>query len=101
MFGPKQRGFWTRPEFERSLGHLKVGRRYRVVEAFEDWDRDVHDVGETWTFLGTHFVPHDDGRSLYVSLDGDREWRIPLQDRPEEQRSLLRNLERYIAVVPE
>jgi len=52
--------------------------------------------GETWTFLGHNFLPHDDGLSLFVSLDGDREWHIRLQWRDDQQGPLIDRLEDYI-----
>jgi Domain of unknown function (DUF3601) len=84
----------------RGLGHgylhLIVGKRYRVVKEFRDFDGQVHPVGEEWAFIGTAFLPYDDGRSLFVSLDGDKEWHIRMQDREEEQRYILDNLSEYI-----
>jgi hypothetical protein len=31
---------------------LIPGHRYRVTQAFQDFDKDLHVVGETWTYLG-------------------------------------------------
>ena len=76
--------------------HLIVGKRYRVVKEFTDFDREVHPVGEEWTYVGTAFLPYDDGRSLFVSLDGEREWHIRMQDREEEQRDILDNFASYV-----
>jgi hypothetical protein len=77
--------------------HLVPGRRYRVVKAFKDFDSQEHPVGETWTYIGTAFLPYDDGRSIFVSLDGEREWHIRMQDREEEQRGILDDLKSYVA----
>jgi hypothetical protein len=41
-------------------------------------------------------LPHDDGLSLFVSLDGDREWHIRLQWRDDQQGPLIDRLEDYI-----
>jgi Domain of unknown function (DUF3601) len=76
--------------------HMAPGKRYRVVKAFTDFDRQVHPVGETWTYVGTAFLPYDDGRSIFVSLDGTREWHIRMQDREEEQRGILDDLKSYV-----
>jgi len=76
--------------------HLVPGKRYRVVKAFTDFDRQEHLVGETWTYVGTAFLPYDDGRSLFVSLDGEGEWHIRMQDRPEEQGPVLDHLREYV-----
>jgi hypothetical protein len=40
-----------------SVAPLEAGRRYRVIKAFTDHDRDVHAQGEEWTFLRSAFVP--------------------------------------------
>jgi hypothetical protein len=74
-----------------------VGARYRVVEAFTDFDGVTHAVGEAWTFLGHNYLPYDAGHSLFVSLDGVHEWHIRLQDRPEEQATILADLARHLA----
>jgi hypothetical protein len=75
--------------------HLVPGNRYRVVKAFKDFDRQEHAVGESWTYIGTAFLPYDDGRSIFVSLDGEHEWHIRMQDREEEQRGILDDLKSY------
>jgi hypothetical protein len=76
--------------------HLVPGRRYRVARAFADFDRKVHEVGEEWTYLGTSFLPHDDGRSLFVSYDGEHEWHVRMQDTESEQASILANLASFV-----
>jgi hypothetical protein len=43
--------------------YLEPGTRYRVIKAFTDHDRDVHPVGEEWTFLRSAFVPYHSGMS--------------------------------------
>ena len=79
--------------------HLEKGKRYRVIKAFTDYDGQEHPVGEEWTYLGTAFLPYDDGRSLFVSRDGEREWHIRMQDRPEEQAGILDALHEYVVAV--
>ncbi len=76
--------------------HLVPGKRYRVIKAFKDFDRQDHPVGETWAYIGTAFLPYDDGRSIFVSVDDDREWHIRMQDREEEQREILDHLRDYV-----
>lgn len=87
---------------DRGVGHgylhMIVGKRYRVVQEFTDFDRQVHPVGEEWNYVGTAFLPYDDGRSIFVSLDGTREWHIRMQDREEEQRDILDNFAKYVVV---
>jgi hypothetical protein len=94
MFGPKPKGTW---DFAcNSRVFLEKGVRYKIVKAFTDFDGDVHEVGETWTFLGSGFLPYDDGLSMFVSLDGEHEWQIRLQDRPDRQAHIIENLHVYI-----
>jgi len=76
---------------------LVAGRQYRVLEPFKDHDGDVHPAGETWVFLGYAFAPYDDGLSLFVSTDGDQEWHIRMQCRPEQQGPTLDALSEYLA----
>jgi len=77
MYGPSPQGHWSKGA-HRAWGILRPGRRYRVIRRFVDHDGDAHEVGEEWTFAGHNFSPHDDGLSLFVSIDGD-EWHIRLQ----------------------
>jgi hypothetical protein len=85
---------------DRGVGHgylhMEPGKRYRVIKAFKDFDRQEHPIGETWTYIGTAFLPYDDGRSIFVSLYGEREWHIRMQDREEEQRGVLDDLKSYV-----
>lgn len=101
MFGPQPPGHWSvaASASDAGPGHLQPGRRYRVVRPFADYDGDVHPVGEEWDFLGASFLPYDDGLSLFVSLDGVREWQIRLQWRPEEQGAVLDDFSSYLVPV--
>lgn len=96
MIGPFKRG-WAATVGEAAFKGLIAGQRYVVVEEFNDFDGDSHPEGETWTFLGASFVPHDDGQSLFVSLDGESEWHIRLQWRDKHQGEILDQFERYVA----
>ena len=100
MYGPCPPGHWSALVQPRNFGPLKVGLRYRVANAFVDHDRFAHEVGETWSFLGHNFLPYDDGLSLFVSLDGTREWQIRLQWRAEEQADIIDGLSKYIRPLP-
>ena len=75
---------------------LEAGRRYRVLREFADFDGDAHYPGEEWAFLGASFLPHDDGLSLFVSLDGVQEWQIRMQWRAEAQGAVLDTLRAYV-----
>ena len=100
MYGPRDGGHWTRSgALKAGHGFLQAGRCYRVVRSFTDYDGDVHPAGEEWTFLGASFLPHEDGLSLFVSLDGKREWHLRMQWRPEAQGSVLDNLDAYVATL--
>ena len=71
------------------------GKRYRVVAAFVDYDRQLHPIGETWTFESTNFLPYEDGLTLHVLANG-----LPvvyrLQQRPEEQAALIENFTDFV-----
>ena len=99
MQGPQGKGHWSASDQIR-LAHefLVAGRRYRVTRRFTDFDADAHLPGEEWTFLGKSFLPYEDGLSLFVSLDGTREWQIRLQWRPEGQAEILDHLSVYLAL---
>jgi hypothetical protein len=103
MFGRKKTSQPAAPPSARpylkSHGPLVIGQRYRVVQRFVDYDKAVHEVGEEWTFLGSNFVPYEDGMSFFVSPDGIREIHIRLQWRPEEQAEILSNTASYLAAV--
>jgi Domain of unknown function (DUF3601) len=90
------KGSYTNHGVGNSWRHLEAGKRFRVIKAFKDFDGQEHPVGEEWTYLGTAFLPYDDGRSIFVSLDGEREWHIRMQDRAEEQGPILDRLHEYV-----
>lgn len=72
------------------------GKTYKIIKPFENYDKGYHDVGETWIFNYYNFVPHEDGLSLFISIDGGPETQIRMQWRPEEQTEILDNFEQYI-----
>lgn len=78
---------------------MKAGESYRVAQAFTDYDKFDHPIGEEWEFLGSAFLPYDDGYSLFVSKDGEREWMLRVQDREDEQAELIRNFENFVTLV--
>ena len=93
------KGTYTNHGVGHGFAHMTPGKRYRVVKPFKDFDGQVHPVGEEWTYVGTAFLPYDDGRSIFVSLDGEKEWHIRMQDRAEEQGPILDNLKDYVAAL--
>jgi hypothetical protein len=79
--------------------YLEPGKRYRVIKAFDDHDRDHHPQGEEWTFLRCAFAPYHSGMSWFVSPDGRAETHIRLQGIPEEQGYVLDNLAEFLVEV--
>jgi hypothetical protein len=79
--------------------NLEAGRRYRVIKAFTDHDREVHPEGEEWTFLRSAFVPYHSGLSWFVSCDGAQEKHIRMQSTSEEQGYVVNNLAEYLVAV--
>jgi hypothetical protein len=99
MYGPQPLGYWTSAKAQNcgdTHQHLTAGEQYRVAREFADYNGHLHPVGETWRFVGFSFLPYDDGLSLFVSFDGQREWHIPMQWRPEAQGSIIDNLADYV-----
>ena len=80
------------------LGFLKVGQKYSIVREFSDAGRQVHTIGESWTYLGHFYVPYDDVESIYVSIDGDNECCIPMRTTADQQADILKDLENYVQV---
>lgn len=97
MNGPRERGHWGGARQPRH-DFLEADRRYRVCREFVDFDGDAHVPGEEWTFLGASFLPYEDGLSLFVSLDGQREWQIRMQWRVGAQGEVLDALSAYVAL---
>lgn len=93
------KGTYTHHGVGHGFAHMTPGKRYRVIKAFKDFDGSVHAVGEEWTYIGTAFLPYDDGRSIFVSVDGERESHIRMQDRVEEQQPILDKLHEYVAAI--
>lgn len=75
---------------------MRPGARYEVVQAFTDYDGDLHAVGEHWTFLTSSFAPYEDGLGLFVSLDGVREWQIRMCWRPGDQGAVIDALQSHV-----
>lgn len=62
--------------------HLHPENRYRVRQAFKDEDGELHPVGESWEYWGYDYNAYHDGLTLFVSLDGAREWSLRLYGGP-------------------
>ncbi len=94
MYGPLPEGTYRgkHPGFRL----LNPGGRYRVIREFWDYDGDPHPAGEEWFFLGSGFLPYEEGLSLFVSLDGREEWHVRLRWTDEEQGGVIDHLEEYL-----
>jgi len=75
--------------------NLVPGKKYRVVKVFTDYDGIVHEIGETWIYQGTNFLPYDDGLTLHV-LQNDQPVVYRLQWRKEEQAGIIENFSSYV-----
>jgi len=75
----------------QTYAHLQAGKTYKVAIPFKDYDSKTHPIGERWIFIGSSFLPYDDGLSLFVTIDG-QDVQIRLQDRPEAQGDIIQNL---------
>ena len=95
MHGPYPKGHFNAAKGATSNSRLIPGTRYRVAKPFADYDGGVHEAGETWTFLGDNFVPYHDGMSLFVSLDGEREWQIRLEWTDQGQGEILDSVDSW------
>jgi hypothetical protein len=76
--------------------HLAIGRRYRVVKAFTDFDGREHPPGEVWTFEGHCFLPYDDGLSLFVQPEEGSARQIRMRWTPDDQGPVVDALRDYI-----
>ncbi len=96
MFGPRPAGFWSTAVGPREYRHLVPGQRYTVAVPFRDYDGAEHPAGESWWYRGFNYSVHDRGLSLFVSLDGQQEWHVPLQADASEQGAVLAALEQHL-----
>jgi len=77
--------------------NLIPGKKYKVIKSFTDYDHCVHEVGKTWTFVTTNFVPYDDGLTLHVLQDDiSRERVYRLHWRKEEQAEIIEHFINYV-----
>ena len=80
--------------------HLKAGEKYLVVKSFRDYDNYSYEEGNVIEFIGSNFVPYEDGLSLFFVYQG-REKQIRLQVRPEEQQEIAQNINKYLVPLNE
>ena len=78
-----------------SAFELRPQATYRVIAAFADYDKRMHEVGERWKFLRQSFLPYEDGLSLFVERGG-QEIQIRLQCRDEEQNAIVQAFSDFV-----
>jgi hypothetical protein len=74
---------------------MVIGKGYRVVKPFTDFDGAIHDSGERWIFTGKNFLPYDDGLTVYVKRD-DRDHTFRMQWRDDAQGDVISNFSDYV-----
>lgn len=74
---------------------LEQEQPYKVIKEFIDYDKEVHQPGETWIYIGTAFLPYEDGLSLFVKKN-DAQIMYRLQWRKEEQADIIDNFKDYV-----
>jgi hypothetical protein len=98
MYGPKQNGFWSkRSGAERKP--LELGVEYEVTKAFVDHDGTTHPVGERWRFVGSSFLPYDNGLSLFVQTP-EGEWNLPFALGSDQEGPIWHAFEDYVRALP-
>jgi hypothetical protein len=80
--------------------NLLSGQKYKVIKPFTDYDRDIHPIGETWTFVETNFLPYEDGLTVHIRFGNDPKVTLfRLQLREEEQADLIHSFGEYVEAV--
>ena len=80
--------------------NLIQGQKYKVIKPFTDYDKHVHEPGETWTYVETNFLPYEDGLTVHLTLDGNPKILVfRLQWRREEQADIIENFKEYVVAV--
>ncbi len=84
----------------KEYGHLISGKKYAIAKSFRDYDNYPYEEGNVIEFIGSNFVPYEDGLSLFC-IYKDREKQIRLQVRPGAQEEIAHNLKEYLEPVSE
>jgi hypothetical protein len=74
---------------------LVPGKTYRVIKEFRDYVNIPHPVGEVWRYEGKNFLPYEDGLTLFVMREGNREL-INLQWREETQGQIIDDFSSFV-----
>jgi len=81
------------------MGYLHAGDYVRVVKTFKDYYDFTHQAGEKFYFACAYFLPYEDGYTLFASKDKINIFSIFLQNRPETQGNICRNLKDYFEII--
>lgn len=81
-----------------TAAELVPGQAYRVLQAFTDYDRVTHPVGETWRFIEKSFLPYEDGLSLFIERN-QQKTSFRLQWRAESQAQIIDNFSDFVTEV--
>ena len=77
--------------------NLIPGQKYTVKKEFSDYDKIIHPAGETWVYMGTSFLPYEDGLTLHLTKNS-----VPvfyrLEWRKEEQATIIDNFTDFVKV---
>ena len=71
------------------------GNKYYVKQPFTDYDKYVHNLGESWVFVNKSFLPYEDGLTLFIGQNGSQH-SFRMQARPEEQDEIIANFSQYV-----
>ena len=85
----------TMPKPKFTAGDLIPGKTYRVITAFEDYDRMIHPIGERWGFVGKNFLPYEDGLTLRIEQNG-KDASIRLQWRDDAQGQIIDDFSDFV-----
>ena len=81
------------------MGYLHAGDYVQVVKTFKDYYGFTHQAGEKFYFACAYFLPYEDGYTLFASKDKINIFSIFLQNRPETQVNIFRNLKDYFEII--
>ena len=81
------------------MGYLHAGDYVQVVKTFKDYYGFTHQAGEKFYFACAYFLPYEDGYTLFASKDKINIFSIFLQNRPETQGYICRNLKDYFEII--
>ena len=81
------------------MEYLYSGDYIKVIKDFKDYYGFTHQEGEKFYFACAYFLPYEDGYTLFASKDKINIFSIFLQNRPETQGNICRNLKDYFEII--